>query len=308
MARQQVNTRPLWQTSIRTTQEAEEAVVVLMERVFGQSSSAYTSAETKATTTTIYDSKPLSATRREELRAGLRKIEACGLSVSPGRILTRKLRHENWSESWKKNFRAIEITSDLLIKPGWSKQRARKGQVVVVVDPGLSFGTGQHPTTVFCLEQLVKARGARKQQSFLDIGAGSGILAIAAAKLRYSPVRAIDFDPVAVRTVKANARRNRVQKRVLITCQDLTKLPQESRRQYDLIGANLTDDLLIAESDKILNRLKPTGRLVLAGILTAQFAAVRSEYEKRGLQLISCRSEGNWQSGLFARWPSGKIH
>src|SRR5687767_15761919 len=92
MARQQVNTRPLWQTSIRTTQEAEEAVVVLMERVFGQSPSAYTSAETKATTTTIYDSKPLSGTRRKELREGLRKIEACGLSVRPGRILTRKLR------------------------------------------------------------------------------------------------------------------------------------------------------------------------------------------------------------------------
>lgn len=303
MARQQVTARQLWQTCIVTTAEAEEAVVALMERTFGQSPSAYTHAGTKITTTSIYEGKPLSAARRKDLLRGLQEIEACGLSVRPGTIRARKVPSEDWSESWKKHFPAIEIGAKLLIRPSWSKRRARKGQRVVVLNPGLSFGTGQHPTTTFCLEQLVHARRPAEQQSFLDIGTGSGILAIAAAKLRYSPVQAIDFDPVAVRTARANARRNRVHDRVFIVCQDLIKLSKESRAKYDLIGANLTDDLLIAASDKILHRLKPTGRLVLAGMRTSQFGAVRTAYQRQGLQLVSCRREDGWQSALFVRRP-----
>src|SRR5439155_618396 len=84
----------------------------------------------------------------------------------------------------------------LLIKPSWSRRRARRGQAVVILDPGLSFGTGQHPTTVFCLRELARLRKPGERQAFLDIGTGSGILAVAAAKLGYSPVCASEFDHV----------------------------------------------------------------------------------------------------------------
>ena len=140
-------------------------------------------------------------------------------------VVIKKLRRENWAESWKRHFKPMEIGGALLIKPGWSRRRARPGQRVVVLDPGLSFGTGHHATTAFAWNNWPPA-AAPARQSFLDMGTGSGILAIAAAKLGYSPVQAFDFDPEAIRVSRANARRETACKnRVRPRRQDLTRLP-----------------------------------------------------------------------------------
>lgn len=292
----------LWQISVATSPEAEEAVVALLERLFAQPASVFQDTETKTVTVTVYSSAETqkSFSKRDALEAGLTYIRDCGLNVAPAKITIGKVRREDWSESWKKYFKTIEIGPRLLIKPSWSKRRPRPSQAVVVLDPGLSFGTGQHATTRFCLKQLVRfAPDEAARRSFLDIGAGSGILLIAAAKLGYSPVRGFDFDPVAVRVAKANARRNRVDHLVSITRGDLTKLPLESPAQFDLICANLLDSLLIQECSRIVNRLKPDGRLVLAGILKTQFDPVRRAYESAGLKLVRSRAEREWKSGLF---------
>jgi len=285
---------------VRTTPEAEDASSALLERVFGQTASTYTEVETMATTATVYLARPPSAAERADLKAGLRSISDCGLDVGPGEVRSGRVRREDWSQSWKRYFKTIEIGSALLIRPSWSRQRARRGQAMVVLDPGLSFGTGQHPTTGFCLRELVAARDRGQVQSLLDIGTGSGILAIVGAKLGYSRVRALDFDSVAVRVAKENTRRNRIESRIVITRTDLTRLPVHSTTLYDVICANLVDDLLIAEADKIIARLLPHGRLVLAGILATQFGGVRAAFTKRGLILVASRVEREWQSGTFA--------
>src|ERR1019366_8464695 len=158
-----------------------------------------------------------------------------GLDIGPGRISLLGVSREDWAESWKLHFKPLLIGSALLLKPSWSRRRPGKGQAVVVLDPGLSFGTGRHPTTAFCLRQLVARRRSGESQSCLDIGTGSGILAIAAAKLGYAPVDAFDFDPEAVRIARANARRNGVAARIRFQRRDLTKLPRRSARQYSLI-------------------------------------------------------------------------
>ncbi len=211
-----------------------------------------------------------------------------------------KIRREDWAESWKRHFKPIEIGSALLLKPSWSKGRPKKHQAVVVIDPGLSFGTGQHPTTRFCLGQLVAVRKKEMAQSFLDIGTGSGILAIAAAKLGYAPVAGHDVDAEAIRIAKANARQNAVAGKVQLVCRDLTRLPLRSAMKYDLICANLIFDLLLAEKARILNRLKPGGLLVLAGILRSQFPLVRTAFEKSRLHLLRSKTEKEWTSGAFA--------
>jgi ribosomal protein L11 methyltransferase len=171
---------------------------------------------------------------------------------------------------------------------------------VVILDPGLSFGTGQHPTTRFCLEQIAAAPTGAAAPSLWDVGTGSGLLAIAAAKLGYRPVEALDLDPEAIRTARLNARRNQVDRRIRFACLDLVRLPMNSQRQFDLICANLTHDLLVSEKQRILHRLKNGGRLVLAGILISQFVAVRESYEQAGLRLVAQRREQGWQSGVFA--------
>jgi ribosomal protein L11 methyltransferase len=169
-----------------------------------------------------------------------------------------------------------------------------------VLDPGLSFGTGQHPTTAFCLEQLAARRATGRQQSCLDIGTGSGILAIAAAKLGYKPVQAFDFDPAAVRVARANAFQNRVAKRVHIFRQDLIRLPLRDGGRFDVICANLTSELLVQQSKRIVRRLRPTGTLIVAGVFKRQFVEVHRAYAAEGLKLIATGNDKEWQSAAFA--------
>lgn len=294
-----MKSQTLCQISVETTPEAEEAVAALLERLFGRRASVYAGADTGTIVVTVYAPKTSAFPKREALAAGLQFVEDCGLDLGPALISIRRLRREDWEESWKKHFKVLEIGDRLLIKPSWSKRRPDPGQAVVVLDPGLSFGTGQHATTSFCLQQLAACRKMGQSQSFLDIGTGTGILAIAAAKLDYSPVRAIDNDPVSVRVARANARRNRVAQRLSITRSDLTRWPTRAKTQFDLICANLIDSLLISEIRRILSRLRPGGRLVLAGILTAQFAPVQKAYAAAGLELVQTETKREWQSAMF---------
>ena len=209
------------------------------------------------------------------------------------------MRREDWAESWKRHFKPIEIGNALLVKPSWSKKLPRKNQAVVVLDPGLSFGTGQHPTTAFCLREVARHRKTGARRSFLDMGTGSGILAIAAAKLGYSPVYAFDFDPEAVRVARANARANGVHKKLRIARRDVTKLPIHPARQYDLICANLISTLLISERRRMVAQLNRGGTLVLAGILKPEFSQVQKVFEKLGLKLAARKIENEWCSGSF---------
>jgi ribosomal protein L11 methyltransferase len=294
--------RSLRQVSVGVTPSSEEAVVELLGRVFGEPPSVQSDATTGRMRATVYleDASKWSRETQDALRAGLQCIRTCGLDLGPGRVTVLSIRREEWAESWKRHFKPLEIGSKLLLKPSWSRRRPRPGQALMILNPGLSFGTGQHPTTCFCLEQLAAVRKQGTRQSFLDIGTGSGILAIAAAKLGYRPVEALDFDSEAVRIARANARRNRA--RVRITSQDLTRLPLMPRRRYDIVCANLTSDLLVAERRRILQRLKPSGTLVLAGILANQFEAVKQAYAEIGLKLFARKRIREWESGAFV-WP-----
>jgi len=291
----------LRQISVVISAEAEEAVTALLEHLFHQPPSIYTDMETKAIAASVFCRKnsDWSPAQRARLAAGLKELHNRGLEIGPGKITTKRVRRQDWAESWKRHFKPIEIGAALLVKPSWSKRRPRKDQAVVVLDPGLSFGTGQHPTTAFCLEHLVAFRRKEQSQSFLDLGTGSGILAIAAAKLGYAPVHALDFDPEAIRVASANARQNGVLKQLQLNRQDLTKLPNSNRQKYDLICANLISNLMLAEQKRILNRLQKNGTLVLAGILQTEFALIRKAYEKAGLRLATDRSEREWRSGAF---------
>jgi ribosomal protein L11 methyltransferase len=295
--------RTLWQVSVQVARESEEAVVELLDRMLGRSAHVFWSEETGETHVTAYLDRrqdfPVAAA--EELRQGLGWIRACGLDTGPATISVKRLRRQDWAESWKRHFKPLLIGRALLLKPSWSRRRPGRGQVMVVLDPGLSFGTGQHPTTRFCLEQLVACRGADRKRSFLDLGTGSGILAIAAAKLGYGPIEAHDFDPEAVRVARANARRNRVEGKLRVQHRDLTKLPRRAVHPFDVVCANLIFDLLLAERRRILARVRPGGRLVLAGILTRQFAAVREAFERMGARLVLKTTGGEWTSGMFQK-------
>ncbi len=301
-----MNRRCIWTVSVRTAPEAEEAVAEWLEHAFNRSTASYTDARTRATSVSVYlPKKPLwTAAERERLRSELKQISGRLRNIGSGKITLARTPSEHWANSWKKHFKPIEIGLALLIRPSWSRRAPRKGAAVVEIDPGLSFGTGQHPTTEFCLRQLVARRRCAKAQSFLDAGTGSGILAIAAAKLGYAPIDALDADPDAIRIARANARQNGVGRRIRFVQQEINRLPHQSGTRYSVVCANLMADLLLTQRDRLLARLQPDGVLVMAGVLDREFCQVRSAYEAAGWLILTSRREKEWRSGSFARTPA----
>jgi len=298
----------IWRVSISTTREAEDAVTEMMGSLLGTTASAYFDVEAATTLVSAFLQSAPAKKIRAQLAAHLEQIKGYGLDTSPARIHVARVPQEDWAESWKRHFKPMEIGHALLIRPSWSKKHARPKQGVVILDPGLSFGTGQHATTSFCLQELVRCRFFSTQQSFLDIGTGSGILAISAVKLGFRPVDAFDFDPESVRVARANARTNRVLPRLKIFRADLTRLPRRAPKKYDLVCANLISNLLIAEKKPIVSRLKRDGTLVLAGILAAEFDQVEAAFSTAGLEMVASKTEKEWRSASFRfRQADGKI-
>ena len=293
--------RALRKVTIHTVPQAEEAITELLQQVLGESVFSYTDVESGTTSVSAFLNPRFSWGRaaRQQLQQGMEWIRQCGLHPGSIRIRLSSVRPQDWARSWRRHFQPIPVGKNLFIKPSWSRRRPLAGQVAIVLDPGLSFGTGHHPTTFFCLRQLLYLRRPNKSQSLLDLGTGSGILAISAAKLGFQPIDALDFDPDALRTAQANASQNRVSSRICFRSADVSRLPLRSAQKYSVICANLLADLLMRECRRILNRLAPGGHVILAGILKREFNLVRRVYEQAGFSLIADRTEDEWRSGTF---------
>lgn len=288
--------------SLAVHHPAEDAVTELFQRETGAAASVFHDIETARTTVSVYiECDPDQAAKlKRALREQLRVLAGFGIDVDVAGLHMKKLRPIDWAESWKRHFHPLEIADRLLIKPSWSRRKPPRGWALLVLDPGLSFGTGQHPTTRFCLEQLVREHEVNDAASLLDIGCGTGILALSAERIGYTRVEGFDFDPAAVRSAEANAAANAIQS-VTFQRRDLTRLGLKSRKPWDVVCANLMADLLISQAEKILNRVKPGGLLVLAGILRGQYAQVKRAFEQLGARQVATTEENEWRSGAFRR-------
>lgn len=286
---------------------SEEAATLLLETVCGQTPSVYQDAQTGHMTLSVFIPVPKSAVTRfrRDLTQGWHRLAAAGQVHGTPQISLRLLPARDWSESWKRHFRPIDLGPRLLVRPSWSRRRPRRGQALIEIDPGLSFGTGQHATTRFCLEELVAHRRPDTRQSMLDAGTGSGILAIAAARLGYGPVEGFDFDPDCVRTAEENCRINRLASAVKVHQADLTRLPARTRDRFDVVCANLIDDLLVEHRHRLVARVRPGGILILAGILNTQFDRVGRAYLSLRFEPTRKETNGEWTSGTF-RAPSAR--
>ncbi len=293
--------QPLFQLSVRVPVSAEEAVIAAMETSLDRPASSYTDHETQETRVSVYGPARESPKKPSLQRFSSTLAMLVEMQILPSRprISVRQLRAQDWAESWKRHFHPLDVLGRLLVKPSWSRRKPKRGQHTIVLDPGLSFGTGQHPTTRYCLTQLVRLRAKAVAPSFLDMGTGSGILAIAAAKLDYGKIDGFDFDPKAIEVAKENALMNAVERRVAFRRADLTRIPKPLQKKYFLVCANILADILIQERSTIVNRLLPGGYLVLAGILRHQFTAVRSFFEQEGLKLVEQHADKEWESGTF---------
>ncbi len=207
----------------------------------------------------------------------------------------------DWNEEWKKHFHPTRITRRLVVSPSWAGYRAKKGEIVIELDPGMAFGTGHHATTRLMLH-LLESHAATGRRTALDVGTGTGILAIAAALLGCPQVTAVDNDPEAIRAASKNVRRNRLDGRVLVSDAPLASM---AAGRYDLVLANIVLDTLLALADDLGRVLAPNGCLILSGILRGkQEQRIEQACAARGLQPCQKAREGEWAAIAFQR-PGG---
>ncbi len=296
----------LWALGVRTTRDAEDAVSELMHRLSGEPAVVTWDLKSGLSTVTVFTRREELAALRPVLRAELDAIAECGLEVAPARISWRKVPPADWSESWKKHFKPLTIGGRLVVRPSWARTRLPPDAVELVLDPGLSFGTGQHATTHFCLREIVRLARTKPRLSLLDAGTGSGILAIAAAKLGCAPVAAFDFDPESVAIARRNARDNGVGDTVRVSLRNVARLPDRPRRPWDIVCANLTADLLDKHAERLLAQVAPGGYLLLAGILAEEFSTIERRFTALGAEPVRSRREREWRSGSFRRPESGR--
>lgn len=292
---------PVWQISLDVPKCLEEPVTELLGAILDQPASAYCPLESDLAVVSAFitERSNWNAAKGKLLKDQVQSFFPEAAEGVIWKIHCRKIKANDWQESWKRHFKPLEIGDRLLIKPSWNKRKPNKKQQLIVLDPGLSFGTGQHATTRFCLEEIERLQTTTEKQSLLDIGTGSGILAIAAVKLGFHTVKAFDFDPDSVQVTRENALNNNVLEQIKISKSDLTKLKAVTRQRYDFVCANLTHDLLKSCAATIANRVKPGGQLLLAGILKEQFSAVKKCFNTLGFRQIRTQEEKEWKSGSF---------
>lgn len=227
----------------------------------------------------------------DEAAVALGHLQAFGLRTI-GELRTRLVDEDDWAEAWKAHFPVMRIGRRLVIRPTWRRHRAAPDDVVLALDPGMAFGTGLHPTTRLCLvvlEGLADA-GGLAGASVLDVGCGSGILAIAALRLGGADALAVDTDPIAIEATLANARRNRLGRRIRAR---EGSLPTDEP-PFDVIAANLIAGVLVPLAPLLRAELATGGRLVVSGIFVDREAEVRAAFESAGLAITERTGEGDW--------------
>jgi ribosomal protein L11 methyltransferase len=233
---------------------------------------------------------PATAVTLDAIRARIAVLPGFGLDVGPGTIETAEVDDGGWAEAWKTHFRGFAIGSRLWITPTWDRTPPPAGAVVVELDPGMAFGSGLHPSTQMCLEVLEQRLPPRA--AVLDVGTGSGILAIAAAKLGASRVRAIDTDPLAVAVARENVTHNGVASIVGVQEGDLLAGVQETA---DVVVANLTADIHLIFLPTVPPRLAPGGIVAASGITESRAAEVAAAGDAAGLATLETRASGDWR-------------
>ncbi len=205
----------------------------------------------------------------------------------------------DWAEAWKANYHPVRLGRHLLICPEWIKIKTAPDDVVITLDPGMAFGTGTHPTTQLCLEVLEER--VQPGMQVVDLGCGSGILSIAAAKLGADSVLAVDIDPIAVTATQQNTARNGMEHKITAREGSLIDV-LETGQQFDLLAANILARIIIQMSNENLGDLvRPGGTGIFSGIIAEQAAEVESALRHTGLKPFARQQQGDWVAILAKR-------
>lgn len=225
------------------------------------------------------------------LRQKLQELsrEEMGFDIGSLELEIRQVREQDWAENWKKYYKPFRAGRRLVIRPSWERYEEKEGDLVLKLDPGMAFGTGTHETTFMCLEQLETyvTLGSR----VIDVGCGSGILALAAAKLGADDVLAIDLDELAVKVAVENVQKNGLTAVVRVEHGDLLERREE---KADVIVANIIADVICYLCGPAKKHLLPGGTLICSGIIREREADVQRALAAAGYTVDTRLEKGEW--------------
>lgn len=222
------------------------------------------------------------------------ELTAALISTGATEVQTQVLPETNWEEAWKQFFVPRRVGKHFVVRPTWEEFEALPDDLVIVLDPGQAFGTGDHPTTRLCLELMERSpiAGAR----VADVGCGSGILSVGACLLGATEVDAVDIEAISVEVAKENAARNSVTFRA-VAGDGLAVLTGV----YDVLLSNIISATLIRLSSDVPRYLRPGGHWIVSGVIHANWPDVQFFAEKAGFRLVEKVEEGDWVAACFLR-------
>ena len=224
----------------------------------------------------------------EYIKEKVQELKDSGLDVGEGMVTSKKMFEEDWANNWKKSDKPIHIGEPIVIKPIWEDYTSKDGEMIVELDPGMAFGTGDHETTSMCIKALDKY--IEKDTTVFDIGTGSGILAIVASKLGAKKVVGVDLDPVAVDSAKENISFNNLDNIEVL----YGNLVEVVEGKADIVVANIIAEIicvLINDAKKVLNK---GGVFITSGIIHDRRQMVIDALEKEDFEIIEVNKDGEW--------------
>ena len=226
--------------------------------------------------------------RVEQIIIELNEIET-RLDMPPTRVTYKPVQEEDWANAWKVYFKPERIGKKTVIKPTWEQYEKQDGDLIIEIDPGMAFGTGNHATTALCLQMLEEY--VQPGMDVMDVGTGSGILAVQAGLLGAGSVQAMDFDVVAVSAATENVALNQLQDLVSVCQSDLLG---EAKGQADLIVANIIADIIIRLTPAAKNYLKGPKIFISSGIIDTRKDDVLQALQQNGFAIIEVRESAGW--------------
>ncbi|MFQ5903366.1 MAG: 50S ribosomal protein L11 methyltransferase, partial [Candidatus Binatia bacterium] len=240
-----------------------------------------------------------SSSLKRDIQRFLRAIRGIYPGIGEQPLRWSILKDKNWSDSWRRFFSPQKVGRGFWITPPWVDPPLFPGRKVITIEPGMAFGTGTHPTTRCCLEFLEEVATSLTQEKItaLDVGTGSGILAIALAKMGASHVLALDNDPIAIEAARVNMRSNRVGRVVKLSSSGLARV----KGSFTVVAANLTAETIIDLADTLQKKVSPKGYLILSGILKPKAGKVLHEFSPGPFVLTRRRSQKEWATLLLRK-------
>jgi ribosomal protein L11 methyltransferase len=233
--------------------------------------------------------------RLENISDRFRSLPEVGVDIGLGEINVKPVEDADWAQAWRSFFKPLEVGS-ILVKPSWEDVDVRLGQIVVEIDPGMAFGTGNHPTTQLCL--LALQRLVQGGEKMLDVGTGSGILTIAAIKLGVAEVVATEIDAVAVEAARENMLRNGIDGVVSVL---QAETPDGLMRDADIAVANITADPIMRLAPSIATCMRPGGTLLISGVIDQRADEVLGCLARHGFEIVGIDRDDGWVAVVLTR-------